>query len=107
MTAECKVVWQAQFVISLCDRTLSGRHLPRRTPSLPRILRGRPSSCSRNLDRGLTRLQIVTIMAIVGNRWRIVMRFPQESLSPAQLEIMEIVWDKSEVAAVEVRQLLA
>jgi BlaI family penicillinase repressor len=35
------------------------------------------------------------------------MRFPQESLSPAQLEIMEIVWDKSEVAAVEVRQLLA
>ena len=32
------------------------------------------------------------------------MRAPEESLSPAQLEIMEIVWEKGEVAAVEVRQ---
>ena len=35
------------------------------------------------------------------------MRFPQEPLSPAQQEIMEIVWEKGEVAAVEVRQQLA
>ena len=35
------------------------------------------------------------------------MRFPQEPLSPAQQEIMEIIWEKGEVAAVEVRQLLA
>lgn len=35
------------------------------------------------------------------------MKLPEEPLSPAQLEIMEIVWDKSEVAAVEVRQHLA
>jgi predicted transcriptional regulator len=35
------------------------------------------------------------------------MKLPQESLSPAQQEIMEIVWSKGEVAAVEVRQLLA
>ncbi len=35
------------------------------------------------------------------------MNLPEEPLSPAQLEIMEIVWDKGEVAAVEVRQLLA
>src|SRR5262245_5255077 len=46
-------------------------------------------------------------MVTVGNRWRIVMRVPREPLSPAQQEIMEIVWDKGEVAAVEVRQLLA
>jgi BlaI family transcriptional regulator, penicillinase repressor len=32
---------------------------------------------------------------------------PEETLSPAQREIMEIVWEKGEVAAVEVRQLLA
>jgi predicted transcriptional regulator len=35
------------------------------------------------------------------------MNLPEEPLSPAQLEIMEIIWDKGEVAAVEVRQLLA
>ena len=35
------------------------------------------------------------------------MRFPQEPLSPAQQEIMEIIWERGEVAAVEVRQLLA
>ena len=34
------------------------------------------------------------------------MRPPEEPLSPAQLEIMEIVWEKGEVAAVEVRQFL-
>jgi BlaI family transcriptional regulator, penicillinase repressor len=45
-------------------------------------------------------------MVIVGNRWRIVMRIPRETLSPAQQEIMEIIWEKGEVAAVEVRQLL-
>jgi BlaI family transcriptional regulator, penicillinase repressor len=35
------------------------------------------------------------------------MRLPDEPLSLAQKEIMEIVWDKGEVAAVEVRDLLA
>lgn len=35
------------------------------------------------------------------------MRIPREPLSPAQQEIMEIIWEKGEVAAVEVRQLLA
>jgi BlaI family transcriptional regulator, penicillinase repressor len=35
------------------------------------------------------------------------MKLPDEPLSPAQREIMEIVWDKGEVAAVEVRELLA
>ena len=35
------------------------------------------------------------------------MNLPEEPLSPAQLEIMEIVWDKGEVAAAEVRHLLA
>ena len=35
------------------------------------------------------------------------MRLPEEPLSPAQREIMEIIWEKGEVAAVEVRQLLA
>jgi BlaI family transcriptional regulator, penicillinase repressor len=35
------------------------------------------------------------------------MRVPDEPLSPAQKEIMEIVWEKGEVAAIEVRQLLA
>ena len=35
------------------------------------------------------------------------MSLPEEPLSPAQLEIMEIVWEKGEVAAVEVRRLLA
>jgi BlaI family penicillinase repressor len=35
------------------------------------------------------------------------MRLPDEPLSPAQQEIMEIVWEKGEVAAVEVRELLA
>lgn len=35
------------------------------------------------------------------------MNLPDESLSPAQQEIMEIVWEKGEVAAVEVRQSLA
>ena len=35
------------------------------------------------------------------------MSVPEEPLSPAQLEIMEIVWEKGEVAAVEVRQILA
>lgn len=35
------------------------------------------------------------------------MGFPQEPLSPAQQEIMGIIWEKGEVAAVEVRRLLA
>ena len=35
------------------------------------------------------------------------MKLRREPLSPAQQEIMEIVWEKGEVAAVEVRQLLA
>ena len=35
------------------------------------------------------------------------MKLPQESLSPAQQEIMEIVWSRGEVAAIEVRELLA
>jgi BlaI family penicillinase repressor len=35
------------------------------------------------------------------------MRLPDEPLSPAQKEIMEIIWEKGEVAAIEVRQLLA
>ena len=35
------------------------------------------------------------------------MRTPGEPLSPAQQEIMEIIWEKGDVAAVEVRQLLA
>ncbi len=34
------------------------------------------------------------------------MRIPREPLSPGQQEIMEIIWEKGEVAAVEVRQLL-
>jgi predicted transcriptional regulator len=46
-------------------------------------------------------------MVIFRNRWSVAMNLPEEPLSPAQLEIMEIVWDKGEVAAVEVRQLLA
>lgn len=41
------------------------------------------------------------------NRGVIAMSLPEEPLSPAQREIMEIVWEKGEVAAVEVRQLLA
>jgi predicted transcriptional regulator len=45
-------------------------------------------------------------MAIVGSRRRIVMRFPEEPLSPAQQQIMEIIWEKGEVAGIEVRQLL-
>ena len=36
----------------------------------------------------------------------IAMSLPDESLSPAQMEIMEIVWEKGEVAAAEVRRLL-
>lgn len=32
---------------------------------------------------------------------------PTSSLSPAQREIMEIVWDKGEVAAIEVREVIA
>ncbi|MHC5540833.1 BlaI/MecI/CopY family transcriptional regulator [Singulisphaera rosea] len=35
------------------------------------------------------------------------MSLPEESLSPAQQEIMELIWERGEVAAVEVRQLLA
>ncbi|WP_422928057.1 BlaI/MecI/CopY family transcriptional regulator [Singulisphaera sp. PoT] len=35
------------------------------------------------------------------------MKLPDEPLSPAQQEIMEIVWEQGEVAAVEVRQMLA
>jgi predicted transcriptional regulator len=35
------------------------------------------------------------------------MRIPRDPLSPAQQEIMEIIWEKGEVAAVEVRQFLA
>jgi BlaI family transcriptional regulator, penicillinase repressor len=35
------------------------------------------------------------------------MRLPDEPLSLAQQEIMEIVWDKGEVAAIEVKELLA
>ena len=35
------------------------------------------------------------------------MRLPEEPLSLAQKEIMEIVWEKGEVAASEVRELLA
>jgi BlaI family transcriptional regulator, penicillinase repressor len=35
------------------------------------------------------------------------MRLPDEPLSHAQKEIMEIVWEKGEVAAIEVRELLA
>jgi predicted transcriptional regulator len=35
------------------------------------------------------------------------MKLPNEPLSPAQQEIMEIVWNKGEVAAIEVRGLLA
>ena len=34
------------------------------------------------------------------------MRFPEEPLSPAQQQIMEIIWEKGEVAGIEVRQLL-
>jgi BlaI family transcriptional regulator, penicillinase repressor len=34
------------------------------------------------------------------------MRLPDEPLSLAQKEIMEIVWEKGEVAAIEVRDLL-
>jgi hypothetical protein len=36
-----------------------------------------------------------------------VMTLPGEPLSHAQNEIMEIVWQKGEVAAIEVRELLA
>ena len=32
---------------------------------------------------------------------------PAETLSPAQQEIMDIVWDRGEVAAIEVRDVLA
>jgi predicted transcriptional regulator len=46
-------------------------------------------------------------MAISGNRRSVIMRFPHEPLSPAQQEIMEIIWEKGEVAGVEVRQFLA
>src|SRR5271157_1279912 len=35
------------------------------------------------------------------------MKLPEEPLSPAQKEIMEIIWEKGEVAAIEVRELLA
>jgi len=35
------------------------------------------------------------------------MKLPREPLSPAQQEIMEIVWSRGEVAAIEVRELLA
>lgn len=56
---------------------------------------------------GLTRLLHVAIMVTHHNHWSAAMNLPDEPLSPAQLEIMEIVWDKGEVAAVEVRQLLA
>jgi BlaI family transcriptional regulator, penicillinase repressor len=35
------------------------------------------------------------------------MKLPEEALSPAQEEIMAIVWEKGEVAAIEVRQLLS
>jgi BlaI family penicillinase repressor len=35
------------------------------------------------------------------------MKLPEEPLSVAQNEIMEIIWEKGEVAAVEVRGLLA
>ena len=34
-------------------------------------------------------------------------KLPSSSLSPAQREIMEIVWDKGEVAAIEVREIIA
>jgi BlaI family penicillinase repressor len=37
----------------------------------------------------------------------VAMRLPEEPLSLAQREIMEIVWEKGEVAASEVRELLA
>jgi predicted transcriptional regulator len=33
-------------------------------------------------------------------------KLPESPLSPAQLEIMEIVWDNGEVAAIEVRDIL-
>ena len=33
-------------------------------------------------------------------------KMPSSSLSPAQREIMEIIWDKGEVAAIEVREIL-
>ena len=35
------------------------------------------------------------------------MKIPDEPLSPAQQEVMEIVWEKGELAAIEVRGLLA
>ena len=35
------------------------------------------------------------------------MNLPEEALSPAQMAIMEIVWERGEVATVEVRQLLS
>ena len=35
------------------------------------------------------------------------MKLPNEPLSPAQQEIMEVIWEKGEVAAVEVRECLA
>jgi BlaI family transcriptional regulator, penicillinase repressor len=35
------------------------------------------------------------------------MKLPNEPLSPAQQEIMEVIWEKGEVAAIEVRELLA
>ena len=34
-------------------------------------------------------------------------KLPAISLSPAQREIMEIVWEKGEVAAIEVREIVA
>ena len=33
-------------------------------------------------------------------------KMPSSSLSPAQREIMQIVWDKGEVAAIEVRDII-
>jgi BlaI family transcriptional regulator, penicillinase repressor len=35
------------------------------------------------------------------------MKLPQEPLSPAQRELMEVIWKKGEVAAIEVRASLA
>lgn len=32
---------------------------------------------------------------------------PRRGLSPAQIEIMEIVWERGEVAAIEVREILS
>jgi BlaI family penicillinase repressor len=35
------------------------------------------------------------------------MKLPAEPLSPAQREIMEIIWDEGEAAAIEIKQRLA